>query len=182
MGGAQKKPRADFFNPHAVDKDLDAKFHEALIEHITETCTSFAQYGESFQNVINVISKRVKVKHPNTLSRMVDNDADKVLKEVTSIFRTVKEDLVSLGFTSDLWTSRALHSYISLTISFIDRFVILIILLDHPNFHDYHIGSCQVLADASLDPVCPTLSPAPLGLHNRPEAGLDAGGAGTDGP
>ena len=108
-----------------MDKDLNAKFHEALIEHITETCSPFAQYGASFQNVINVISKRVKVKHPITLSRMVDSDADGVLREVTSIFRTVKEDLVSLGFTSDLWTSRALHSYISLTISFIDRFVIL---------------------------------------------------------
>ena len=120
-----KKTRGDFFTPQVVDKDLNAKFHEALIEHITETCSPFAQYGASFQNVINVISKRVKVKHPITLSRMVDSDADGGLREVTSIFRTVKEDLVSLGFTSDLWTSRALHSYISLTISFIDRFVIL---------------------------------------------------------
>ena len=123
-GGPLKKPRADFFNPQFVDKDLDAKFHEALIEHITETCTSFRQYGESFQNVINVISKRVKVKSPRTLSRMVDGSAEEVLKEVTSIFRTVREDLVSIGFTSDLWTSRSLHSYISLTVSFIDRFVI----------------------------------------------------------
>ena len=48
-GGPLKKPRADFFNPQFVDKDLDAKFHEALIEHITETCTSFRQYGERFR-------------------------------------------------------------------------------------------------------------------------------------
>ena len=137
-----------------VDKDLQARFDEALIEHITETCTSFEQYGgESFRNLIGVLSKRVKVKHPTTLSRMVDKNADVVLKEITNIIRSstflyyislpsgygnnhhrnpnsndrdylcrwainyirsVKDDLVSLGFTSDLWTSRSLDSYISL--------------------------------------------------------------------
>ena len=71
-----------------------------------------------------MISKRVTVKSPRTLSRMADESAEEVLKEVTSIFRTVREDLVSIGFTSDLWMSRSLHSYISLTVSFIDRFVI----------------------------------------------------------
>ena len=55
LGGALKKPRGDFFTPQVVDKDLNDKFHEALIEHITETCSPFAQYGASFQNVINVI-------------------------------------------------------------------------------------------------------------------------------
>ena len=86
--------------------------------------------------MIGVLSKRVKVKHPTTLSRMVDKNADVVLKEITNIIRSstflyyisinyirsVKDDLVSLGFTSDLWTSRSLDSYISLTVSFIDRF------------------------------------------------------------
>ena len=120
-----------------VDKDLQARFDEALIEHITETFTSFEQYGgESFRNLIGVLSKRVKVKHPTTLSQMVDKNADVVLKEITNIIRSstflyyisinyirsVKDDLVSLGFTSDLWTSRSLDSYISLTVSFIDRF------------------------------------------------------------
>ena len=67
---------------------------------------------------------------------MVDKNADVVLKEITNIIRSstflyyisinyirsVKDDLVSLGFTSDLWTSRSLDSYISLTVSIIDRF------------------------------------------------------------
>ena len=89
-GSASKKPREDFFTPqvHHVDKDLQEKFDEALIEHITETCTSFAQYGESFQRLIHVISKKVKVKHPTSLSRMVDKSAEEVMKEITDIFRT----------------------------------------------------------------------------------------------
>ena len=46
-GSASKRPREDFFSPqvHQVDKELQEKFDEALIEHITETCTSFLQYG-----------------------------------------------------------------------------------------------------------------------------------------
>ena len=107
-----------------MDKELQEKFDEALIEHITETCTSFHQYGESFQRLISVLTKKVKVKHPTSLSRMVDKSAEEVMKEITDIIRTVKEDLVSLGFTTDLWTSRAMDSYLSLTVSFIDRFII----------------------------------------------------------
>ena len=130
-GSASKRPREDFFSPqvHQVDKELQEKFDEALIEHITETCTSFHQYGESFQRLISVLTKKVKVKHPTSLSRMVDKSAEEVMKEITDIIRTVKEDLVSLGFTTDLWTSRAMDSYLSLTVSFIDRFIISNILV-----------------------------------------------------
>ena len=71
----------------------------------------------------------MKVKHPTSLSRMVDKSAEEVMKEITDIIRTVKEDLVSLGFTTDLWTSRAMDSYLSLTVSFIDRFIISNILV-----------------------------------------------------
>lgn len=95
-----------------------------MIEHITETCTSFRQYGESFQKLIRVLSAHLKVKDPSNPSRMVSKGAEELLQEISNVFKTVKDDLVSLGFTTDLWTSRALHSYISLTVSFIDRFVI----------------------------------------------------------
>ena len=122
-GSARKRPREDFFKPH-IDKELQDRFDEALIEHITETCTSFRQYGESFQKLIRVLSAHLKVKDPSNPSRMVSKGAEELLQEISNVFKTVKDDLVSLGFTTDLWTSRALHSYISLTVSFIDRFVI----------------------------------------------------------
>ena len=64
---------------------------------------------------------------------MVDKSAEEVMKEITDIIRTVKEDLVSLGFTTDLWTSRAMDSYLSLTVSFIDRFIISNILVPISN-------------------------------------------------
>ena len=53
---------------------------------------------------------------------MVDKAAEELRADLTAIIKTVRADLVSLGFTTDLWTSRALDSYISLILSFIDRF------------------------------------------------------------
>ena len=41
--GTPKRPREDFFKAQAFDKDLDERFHRALIAHIAETCTSFKQ-------------------------------------------------------------------------------------------------------------------------------------------
>ena len=123
-----KRPKEDFFKAPQVDTDLDARFHKELIKHIAHTCTSFNQYGESFQKLISILNKRIKVKHPRTLSRMVDKEAEELMADITAIIKVVKADLVSLGFTTDLWTSRALDSYISLTLSFIDRSSITIMI------------------------------------------------------
>ena len=148
--GAKKKPKEDFFKP-PVDAELSERFHKELIKHIAQTCTSFQQYGKSFQRVIDVLTKRVKVKHPNTLSRMVDKEADELMEDITAIIKTVKADLVSLGFTTDLWTSRALDSFISLTLSFIDRLSI-IIKMQMFSIISSGIGSCTdglLLSDTS---------------------------------
>ena len=126
--GSSKRSKENFFKAPPVDADLSDRFHRELIKHIAHTCTSFNQYGKSFQRVIDVLTKRVKVKHPRTLSRMVDKEADVLMADITAIIKTVKDDLVSLGFTTDLWTSRSLDSYISLTLSFIDRSTIIIMI------------------------------------------------------
>ena len=121
-----KKAKNDFFKPAQVDPKLDAEFHDALINHIADTCTSFSQYGgESFQKVVSVLNKRVKVKHPTTLARMAGKKAEELKKEICAILAAVKDDLVSLGFTTDMWTSRAMDSFLSLTVSFIDKYWVL---------------------------------------------------------
>ena len=108
-GPAPKKAKEDFFkNPSDMDRDLDRRLHEALISHMAETCTPFHQYGESFQQLISVANKRIKVKSRFTLSRMITRKAEEVRHEIATIIASVLDDLLSLGFTSDLWTSRAL--------------------------------------------------------------------------
>ena len=129
-----KKAKLDFFKPSQVDPKLDAEFHDELINHIADTCTSFAQYGgESFQRVVSVLNKRVKVKHPVTLSRIAGKKAEELKKEICAILAAVKDDLVSLGFTTDMWTSRAMDSFLSLTVSFIHKYWVL-----HPGAGGQH--------------------------------------------
>lgn len=119
----QKKAKEDFFKMHVVeDKVVSEHFHDALVEHIADSFASFGQFGtESFQKCVTTLNKRVKVKHPTTLSRMATGKSESVRKEVAAILRAVKADLMSIAFTTDLWTSRASHSFICLTLSFLDK-------------------------------------------------------------
>ena len=61
------------------------------------------------------------MKHPNTYSRMVKVKADEIRQDLLDIITAVKEDLTCIGFTTDLWTSRAGIPFMSLTIHFIDK-------------------------------------------------------------
>ena len=47
--------------------------------------------------------------------------AKEMSDDINDIIETVKPDLQSVGFTTDLWTSRTGHSYMSLTTHFIDK-------------------------------------------------------------
>ena len=118
-----KRQKEDFFKkPTEVDKELDTKFHDALISHIAKTCTSFNQYsGNSFQKVISVANRRIKVKSRHSLSRLTEKKADQVRDDIAAILLSVKDELCSIGLTTDLWTSLALDTYISLTMTFIDK-------------------------------------------------------------
>ena len=58
--GAKKKPKEDFFKP-PVDAELSERFHKELIKHIAQTCTSFQQYGKSFQRVIDVLTEIYRI-------------------------------------------------------------------------------------------------------------------------
>ena len=118
-----KRRKEDFFKNHeGEDVVASDKFHKSLVKHIAASHASFGQFGmKSFQRVVSSLNPRVKVKHPTTLSRMVSGEAKHVRKELAAILKAVKPDLVSLAFTTDLWTSRASDSFISLTLTFIDK-------------------------------------------------------------
>ena len=118
-----KRRKEDFFKNHeSEDVVASEKFHKALVKHIAASHASFGQFGmKSFQRVVSTLNPRVKVKHPTTLSRMVSGEAKQVRRDVASILKAVKPDLVSLAYSTDLWTSRASDSFISLTLTFIDK-------------------------------------------------------------
>ena len=115
-----KQPKLDFKPPS--DSAIQNKFEDALLEYIADFGVSFRQ-AAGLKDLISVLNRRIKVPSRWSLARKTDDKAKKVLNEVKNIMAAVRasEELVSIGFTTDLWTSRAGDSYISLTCSFIDH-------------------------------------------------------------
>ena len=56
---------------------------------------------------MNVANKKIQLKDPTTYSRMITMKAQEMSEDITDIVETVKPDILSVGFTTDLWTSRA---------------------------------------------------------------------------
>ena len=89
---------------------------------VAETGVAFNVLGTtSFKNTIEIANRRLKVKTPRTISRHVETISQQVMSQVHDIMSAVKSTIPSIGFTTDMWTSLAQDSYISLTTSFIDQ-------------------------------------------------------------
>ena len=117
-----KQPKLTFSNQPQVDKDLQLKFDDALLEYVANFGVSFKQ-AAGLKDVVSVINRRIKVPSSWTLARKSDDKGKAILQQVHKVIAAVRasEELLSIGFTTDLWTSRSGDSYISLTCSFIDH-------------------------------------------------------------
>ena len=74
-----------------------------------------------FKNLINLLDKSINHKHSTTTySDQVERVAKGVLQEVKEV--VAKYCDVSAAITTDLWTSRARDSYISITLHFVDEY------------------------------------------------------------
>ena len=101
---------------------LSHQFDDALIEFAAEAKVPFSVFGsESFKKLIKVANKGIVVKHRTTYSRMIASKAKKVLQDVQDVIVSLKDSIVSVSFTTDIWTSRAGDSYIFFTVQFIDN-------------------------------------------------------------
>ena len=119
---SMKQPKLSFSKPTGAEKEIQLKFNDSLLEYVANYGVSFRQ-AAGLKDVIAIANIRIKVPSSWTLARSSDNKGRSVLKQVTKIIAAVRasEELVSIGFTTDLWTSRSGDSYISLTTSFIDH-------------------------------------------------------------
>ena len=102
-----KQTRLDF-GAKEVTKAKQKDFDDALVNFVAETGVSFNVLGtDSFKEMIGVANRQLDVKDPRTYSRKVDGASRSVLSRVTDILSAVKSTIPSVGFTSDMWTSRA---------------------------------------------------------------------------
>ena len=104
------------------DDALNKAITDAIVDFLADSGVAFRIISlPSFHNLMKIANRRIKLKHPTTYSRLVKTKADEVKQDLLNIITAVKGDVSCVGFTTDLWTSRAGHPFMSLTVHFIDK-------------------------------------------------------------
>ena len=118
-----KQPKISF-NPTVVDPELQKRWDSALIDYAADSFSTFRQLSSpAFAELIKVANRKVKIKSRFTLSRNVDKKAKEILNKIVKLLKDLMAGgfIVGVAFTTDMWTSRARHSFLSLTVHYIDR-------------------------------------------------------------
>ena len=97
----------------------------------------------------------MKVLSGHALSNHVTASAEELVKEVTEIIRSCRAEMEGFSFTTDIWTSGTMDSFISLTVHWIDKDWILHRWTPFVrNFPDRHTG---LLIKVKLDDMIASL-------------------------
>ena len=112
--------------PPPPNPQVQKEFVDAVTNFAVESGISFnALAGPGFQNVVNVLNKhsreKVKVLDRKSLANHVSKAAAELLKQVTSIIKSCKNEMEGVAFTTDIWTSPTMESFISLTVHWVDQ-------------------------------------------------------------
>ena len=112
--------------PPPPNPEVQKDFVNALTNFAVESGISFrALSSPVFKNIVNVLNKhsreKVKVLDASNLARHVSKSAEEVLKEVTGIIKSCREMMEGVAFTTDIWTSLTMESFISLTVHWVDE-------------------------------------------------------------
>ena len=120
-----KQPRLEYFSnrsekyPNTSEKQ--EKFDHAVVNFLADTFIPFNVTGQdSFKKLFEIADKKLTIKHPTTYSRMINEASKNILSQVCRIIAREKDNILSVGLTTDLWTSRSGDAHMSLTISWID--------------------------------------------------------------
>ena len=105
----------DVQKDHPVQTGFDSRFVDVIVAAFLPF--GFADLPEVHE-LFNFLNKRITVKCSTTYSRQIEHKYNEAITKIKNIIKTKLGS--SCGFTSDLWTSRARNSYMSLTAHFID--------------------------------------------------------------
>ncbi len=110
-------------------KDTDPmqrKFDDGVLDYIIEDLRPFnAVSGSGFRKLISLANPRLTVKDRTTYARRLPQRLEEVQRKVADKLAESKDNILSASFTSDMWTSRANDSFLSLTIHYVDEDFIL---------------------------------------------------------
>ena len=99
------------------DPKLQARWDDSVVNYVAETGVSF-QACEQLVTPLRTIwpnGLRLKVRHATTVSRHVHERSLSLKIELYSLLHMLKDSIGGLAFTTDMWRSRALDSYLALT-------------------------------------------------------------------
>ena len=123
-----KKTQSGFLDMKAPPPNprVQKEFTDALTNLAVECGISFrALSSPAFRNVVNILNKnsrdKVKVLDERNLARHVTKSAKELVQEITAIIKSCKDELEGIAFTTDIWTSPTMESFISLTVHFLDK-------------------------------------------------------------
>ena len=75
--------------------------------------------SQEFKNFVSELDKTINLKHSTTYSRQMKDFSADILEDVKKAVDEFCD--ASAAITTDLWTSRARDSYISITLHFVDK-------------------------------------------------------------
>ena len=112
--------------PPPPDPRIQKELIDATINLAVESGISFnALSGPAFRSVVDVLNRqsrqKVKVLSGHALATHVTTSAEELLQEVTAIIRNCRAEMEGVSFTTDIWTSATMESFISLTVHWIDK-------------------------------------------------------------
>lgn len=119
---------------------LQRKFDDAVLDFIVEDLRPFnAVSGSGFKKLISVANPRLTVKDRRTYAKKLPKRLEEVQQRVAENVAVNKGAMLSASFTSDMWTSRANDSFLSLTVHYIDeQFLLRHFILNCEPFEGSH--------------------------------------------
>ena len=106
-----------------MDPKLQARWDDAVVKFVSETGVSF-QCCEKLDILLDAVwngRMRLKVRSRTTVTKHVGARSLCLMADVYNILNVMAKECGGFGFTTDLWTSRALDSFMAFTCHFINK-------------------------------------------------------------
>jgi hypothetical protein len=99
---------------------IQKKYDDSLLDLLSCNLLSFNLVDSpEFKRFVELLNPSINLKARKTYSRMTSKYSEEILSEVKKLIEEFTDASVSV--TADIWTSRTLDAYISMTVHFVDK-------------------------------------------------------------
>jgi len=109
---------------HRLDPQLQSRWDAAVVEYVYEAGVSFEACQKLdilLRSIWPTGKLRVTVKNARTVARHVSEKSTSLKVDVYSLIKAASVNIKAFAFTTDLWRSRSLDSYMALTCHYINE-------------------------------------------------------------